>query len=71
MASYEQNAKNKLWSVRFREVRDGVEYNMRLSGLKTKRKAQQAYIDYASTHIDDNTEQPQITFTAVTRVRFP
>ena len=50
MASYEQNAKSKLWSVRFRETRDGVEHNMRLSGFKTKRDAQQAHIDYASTH---------------------
>ena len=65
MASYEQNAKSKLWSVRFRETRDGVEHNMRLSGFKTKRDAQQAYIDYASTHINDDTERRQITFVAL------
>ncbi|MBQ7907576.1 MAG: site-specific integrase [Clostridia bacterium] len=46
MASYEQNKKNKLWSVRFRDKIDGKEKNMRLSGFKTKKEAQAAYIEY-------------------------
>lgn len=46
MASFEQNKKNKKWSVRFRDTINGVEKNMRLSGYKTKKEAQAAYIEY-------------------------
>lgn len=48
MPSYEQNEKNKKWSVRFRTFEDGIEKNKRLSGFKTKREAQAAYLDYAA-----------------------
>lgn len=47
MASYEQNKSSKLWSVRFRETVGGEVKNKRLSGFKTKREAQQAFIRYA------------------------
>ena len=46
MASFEQNKSSKLWSVRFRETINGESKNMRLSGFKTKREAQQAYVEY-------------------------
>lgn len=48
MPSYEQNEKNKKWSVRFRAFEDGIEKNKRLSGFKTKREAAAAYLDYAA-----------------------
>ncbi len=48
MASYEQSKSSKLWSVRFREnTPDGVK-NKRLSGFKTKKEAQAAYITYVN-----------------------
>lgn len=48
MASYEQNEKNKKWSVRFRCTIDGKEVNKRLSGYRTKKEAQAAYIEFES-----------------------
>ena len=61
MASYEQNKSSKLWSVRFREKVNGKVKNQRLSGFKTKREAQQAYVEYAGTkkesEIRDNTPE--------------
>ena len=46
MASYEQNKKNKKWSVRFRIIENGTEKNKRLSGFERKKEAEQAYIQY-------------------------
>ena len=46
MASYECRGKNKLWSVRFDIVESGKLTTKRLSGYKTKRECQQAYIDF-------------------------
>ena len=46
MASYEQNKNSKLWSVRFREDTPEGTKNKRLSGFKTKKDAQAAYITY-------------------------
>lgn len=43
MASYEQNKSSKLWSVRFREVKDGMIGQKRLSGFKRKKDAEEAY----------------------------
>lgn len=44
MASYQQNPKSKLWSVRFRDINDkGMPCMPRLSGFRTKREAQEAY----------------------------
>lgn len=48
MASYEQNANNKQWSVRFRLTTITGTINKRLSGYKTKKAAQQGYIDYVN-----------------------
>ena len=48
MPSFEQNKKNKKWSVRFRDKIDGIEKNMRLSSFNTKKEAQAAYIEYES-----------------------
>ena len=48
MPSFEQNKKNKKWSVRFRDKINGIEKNMRLSGYSTKKEAQAAYIEYES-----------------------
>lgn len=46
MASYEQTGKKKLWSVRFREIgADGREHNTRLSGFRTKKDAERAYLE--------------------------
>lgn len=47
MPSYDQRGKDKLWSVRFREkLRDGTTQNKRLSGYRTKKEAQRAYVEY-------------------------
>lgn len=46
MASYEQNKKNKKWSVRFRIIENGIEKNKRLSGFEKKKEAEQAYIQF-------------------------
>lgn len=46
MASFQCRGKNKLWSVRFDVVEQGKAITKRLSGFKTKRECQQAYIDY-------------------------
>jgi integrase len=65
MPSYEQRGKDKLWSVRFREIdRDGVTQNKRLSGYKTKKEARQAYIDYVAEQgsIQDKTEDNRLLF---------
>ena len=43
MASYEQNKSSKTWSVRFREMEDGIIVNKRLSGFARKKDAEQAY----------------------------
>lgn len=48
MPSFEQNEKNKKWSVRFRAIIDGVEKQKRLSGFKTKKEANLAYLEFQS-----------------------
>ena len=58
MASYEQNKKSKLWSVRFRETNNGQEHHKRLSGYKTKREAQTAYIEYQAKAKQQTTNEP-------------
>lgn len=61
MASYQQEA-NRQWSVRFRFTENGVERQKRLRGFKTKKEAQQAYVEWASKHIDENSPVAAITF---------
>lgn len=51
MASYEQNKTNKLWSVRFRAMEYGVEKQKRLSGYKTKKEAEKAYLDFMQSYV--------------------
>jgi len=51
MASFEQNKSSQLWSVRFRVVEDGITKNKRLSGFKTKREANAAYIDFMNSYV--------------------
>lgn len=46
MPSYEK--RNDKWSVRFRVIEDGQEYNKRLSGFDTKKEAQQGYINFVT-----------------------
>ncbi|MBR2030306.1 MAG: hypothetical protein IJ999_05320, partial [Clostridia bacterium] len=48
MASYEK-MKNGTWSVRYREVVDGVTVNRRLRGFATKREAEVEYHKIAVT----------------------
>lgn len=48
--SYEQNKQSKLWSVRFRWIVDGKEIQKRLSGFRTKKEAQAAYVDFVAQH---------------------
>jgi integrase len=46
MASFEQNKKTKKWSVRFREVTVNSYKQKRLSGFKTKKEAENAFVQY-------------------------
>lgn len=48
MPNFEQNPNNKKWSVRFRAIIDGVEKQKRLSGFKTKKEANLAYLEFQS-----------------------
>ena len=60
MASYEQNKTNKLWSVRFRVIEYGEEKQKRLSGFKTKKDADKAYMDYMQSYVPNHkTFNPQ------------
>ena len=59
MPSYDQRGKDKLWSVRFRaKLRDGTIQNKRLSGYRTKKEAQKAYVEYISTQENAVEEVP-------------
>ena len=40
----------RLWSVRFRIMEYDGEKQKRLSGFKTKKEAQQAFVDYTANH---------------------
>lgn len=48
MASFEKSANGK-WSVRFRAYENGITKNKRLSGFKTKREADIAYMKFMAT----------------------
>ncbi len=61
MASYEQSPKSKLWSVRFRMETLGKVKNIRLSGYKTKREAQQAFVEHTTGNAKPSAKCP-ITF---------
>lgn len=50
MPSYEKHGKG--WTVRFRMFDDGQQKQIRLSGYRTKKEAQQAFSEYQATHIE-------------------
>lgn len=50
MASYERHGKG--WTVRFRMFENGRQKQIRLSGFRTKKEAQQAFAEYQATHIE-------------------
>ena len=54
MASFEQNKTNKLWSVRFRIIEYGEEKQKRLSGFKTKKEADKAYMDFMQSYVPNH-----------------
>ena len=64
MASYEQNKNSKLWSVRFRETQNGKERQRRLSGFKTKKEAQAAFLEYQAKikNVVNEPKQSSLTF---------
>jgi integrase len=53
MASFEQSGKKKLWSVRFRIIENGQIVNKRLSGFKTKKEANSAYLDFLKEYDEE------------------
>lgn len=58
MASFEQTGKKKLWSVRFRIIENGEELNKRLSGFKSKKEANAAYLQYLKDYnVADNKQK--------------
>lgn len=63
MASFEQTGKKKLWSVRFRIVENGEEVNKRLSGFKSKKEANAAYLQYLKDYSvsENKTKKPDET----------
>lgn len=68
MASFEQNQKNKMWSVRFRIVENGLTINKRLSGFRTKKEAESAHTKFLTEFTPSsfkikNTED--LTFTTI------
>ena len=65
MPSYEQNKSSKLWSVRFRETQDGIEHNKRLSGFKTKKEAQQGYVEYITKKPNNTDINAELYFNEV------
>ena len=72
MPSYEKNDASGLWSCRFREMGvDNEIHQKRLSGYKTKRKAQFAYEDYIKSAEERKAAQKaapdQITVAELTR----
>lgn len=68
MASFEQNQSSRLWSVRFRIIEDGKETHKRLSGYKTKKEANAAYVDFMSEYKEKqaletaNTPNSELTY---------
>lgn len=65
MPSFEQNKTNSTWSCRFRIMENGKEKHKRLSGFRTKKDCNTAYIEFmkqydAQKHIDEG--KPTITF---------
>lgn len=46
MASYQCRGKNKLWSVRFDIIENGLSITKRLSGFPRKKDAEQAYMNF-------------------------
>lgn len=65
MPSYNQR-ESGLWNVRFRVIEDGRVVNKRLSGYKTRKAAQKAYVDfmanYAPQTISNNIEVEEMKF---------
>lgn len=65
MPSFEQNKTNSTWSCRFRIIENGKEKHKRLSGFRTKKECNTAYIEFmkqydAQKHIAEG--KPTITF---------
>ncbi len=65
MPSYNQR-ESGLWNVRFRVIEDGKVVNKRLSGYKTRKAAQKAYVEfmanYTPTTISNNIELDELKF---------
>ncbi len=65
MPSYNQR-ESGLWNVRFRVIENGRVVNKRLSGYKTKRDANKAYVDFMTNYspqtIDNNIELKELKF---------
>lgn len=61
MANFEKRD-NNLWTVRFRHIVNGKEVNKRLSGFKTKKEAEKAYIEFIKGNITKTDTKDEITF---------
>lgn len=77
MAIFEQRGKNKLWAVRFYVIENGIQIRKRLSGYKTKKEANAAYVKYIKDfeqnqkeskikkEQEENTDKDKIIFSTV------
>ena len=64
MASYQKSA-NGNWTVRFRTYEDNSIIQKRLSGFKTKKEAEAAYMAFAATHKNDLKPVKELSFEAL------
>lgn len=65
MPSYERSQSSKLWSVRFRLNSGGKEVNKRLSGYRTKKEAEQAYLAFLAQEKPDKLADHGLLFEAL------
>ena len=70
MPNFEQNPNNKKWSVRFRTIIDGEMKQKRLSGYKTKKEAQTAFIDFVKEQEQKEKERESLEKEQVQEVYF-
>lgn len=65
MPSFEQSKSSKLWSVRFRVIAEGREAQKRLSGYRTKKEANQAYLEFMASYKPEKLADGGLTFDAL------
>lgn len=65
MPSFEHSKSSNLWSVRFRVIAEGKEAQKRLSGYRTKKEANQAYLEFMANYKPEKLADGGLTFDAL------